>query len=410
MRILLIVSFFLNIAVANAQKYEAKVKQLEQYGIPFFYNADIEANIEAWKSNVDGNTSEILGRSVAYFREMEVAQKTNGLPWFIKFIPAANTGYNLKYISTDGSSGMWPLNFSISKKYGLVQNSMLDERMSLEASSDAACHYLADLHNIYKDWLKTITAFRIGAIRLNQVIRLASNSLDFNEIYKHLEPAEREPIVQFYAAVTVMYFRHDFGLQEDDIQKQVSDTVSANVSLDFALIAEHTGIISEDLESLNPEFIAGRVPNFGKPMIFRVPTGQAGLYNSKKDTLHLLGSGYVPAPKVEYDTIVKVVDSITYIEVVPKQDSIEKESATPAPAKNTYVWVYYKVKSGDGFYTLSDVFDCTISQMKSWNKIKGNKLIANKNIRFYVPASKASYYKRINGMTQSQKRNLAAKD
>ena len=65
-------------------------------------------------------------------------------------------------------------------------------RRDVEASSVAACKYLAELHNIYKDWPKTITAFRIGAIRLNQAIRLAGNSLDFNDIYAQLTPEEKE--------------------------------------------------------------------------------------------------------------------------------------------------------------------------------------------------------------------------
>src|SRR4026209_1616836 len=101
--------FILQMLLATAafgQGYSDKVKLLEQHGIPYFYNEDIEKAIEKWKLNENNLTSDVLGRSVTWFREMEVAQKTNGLPWFIKFLPAANTGYNHLYEGPDGSKGM----------------------------------------------------------------------------------------------------------------------------------------------------------------------------------------------------------------------------------------------------------------------------------------------------------------
>lgn len=408
MKYILPVFCFFSAANLAAQNYSDKVKLLGQYGIPYFYNRDIEANIEKWRKNDSNVTSDILGRSVLWFKEMELAQKTNRLPWFIKFIPAANTGYDNSYTGPEGSKGMWPLSFAIAKKYGLTMNSYIDERRNMETSADAACRYIADLQYIYKDWLKTITAFRIGAIRLNQVIRLANNSLDFNDIYKVLTPEEREPVVQFYAAVTVMYFRHDFKIHETVYKRMKMDTVSTPIPLKFQTIHDYTGITPQELYELNPQFISTTIPWFGKITYFNVPEDKKSIYNRVKDSM--ISNEYSrhnPVP--EMDTTVEVKNEITYISVHPVDKNTGKKPEIIQDTA-TMVWVNYTVKTGDGFYTLSDVFDCSIEDMKIWNGITNNTLIANSVIRFYVKAEKLEFYKRIDGLNHLQKREIALGD
>lgn len=418
MRYVLTLLAMLQVCMLQAQKYEAKVRELEAHGLPYFYNQDVENNIDLWLKNENNATSDILGREVLYVNHLEYARKLNGLPWFVKFIPAANTGFNNLYVGSDGSTGIWPLEFSIAKKYGLRQNSLVDDRRTLDKSSEAACHYLSDLQFIYKDWLKTVTAFRIGAIRLNQVIRLSGNSLDFNRIYQFLTPEERAPIVQFYAAVTVMYFREQFHIQESVFDMRPMDTVSTEVTLPYGMIETHAGITIADLRAMNPEFKTDAVPFFGTSTYFHIPAERKQAYNAVRDSLFRI-STVSQLPVVEYDTIIKVVDSVTYIELRPKgqgpgPDPVKPaEPQRPAPAspqQNAKVWVWYKVKQGDGFYTLSDIFDCTIAEMKAWNGIRNNALIANTTIRFYVPAAKLDYYKQLNFMNQAQKRAIALRD
>ncbi|MBL7810737.1 MAG: transglycosylase SLT domain-containing protein [Bacteroidetes bacterium] len=419
-----IVSLLIWPAMTHAQDLvEQKLKLLEQKGLPFFYNEDIRQNAEAWIRNENASTSIITGRFNHYATVLETAQRTHGLPWFIKYIPAANTGLQPTFMETDGSNGIWPLNFSMGKKYGLTQSAVLEERRSVELSSDAACKYLRDLYDIYKDWPKVITAFRIGAVRLNQVIRLANNSLEFKDIYKHLTAQEKEPIVQFYAAVAVMYYHKEFNITEQTYKAIESDTVSTSVPLSFGYLHAKLGIAVADLQELNPELKQSLVPCFGEPRTFRIPVVSKEGYNHMKDSFRIWLTKREPEivkPGTEYDTIVRVVDSITYIEIKPRVKepgtngtSPAPKTPAPAPAKPVVpqkVWVWYKVKPGDGFYTLSDIFDCTTAELKAWNGIYSNTLMAGANLKFYVPYARQSYYQQINYMNQTQKRNLAVKD
>lgn len=411
MRTLIAILVLLNAPFVRAQKYSDKVKLLGQHGIPYFYNADVEANIEKWSLNDSNSTADVLGMSVVYHNAVEYARKTNGLPWFVKFIPAANTGFDNGFMGKDGSKGVWPLSFAIAKKYGLKVNSYLDERRNIETSADAACRYLADLNYIYRDWLKTITAFRIGAIRLNQVIRLAGNSLDFNEIYQFLTPEEREPIVQFYAAVTVMYFRHDFKIDETEFAAPDADTVYTAIPLKYDFLKEKLNIEPQVMRTLNPHFIADLVPWFGNTTTFRIPASLKEAYDLKRDSFKILMNQPDRILILTEDTVVEVRNGITYISV-KQNENPDSAGDIVEPDKDTAsrIWVWYTVKTGDGFYTLSDIFDCSIEEMKEWNQITGNTLIANNIIRFYVDGSKADHYKKLNSLSHQQKRNIALSD
>ncbi|MFN5217403.1 MAG: LysM peptidoglycan-binding domain-containing protein [Sphingomonadales bacterium] len=409
--LLLLISFTVKDAAANV--WENRIRAFEQVGLPHFYNAAVQRKIDTLLINDNRKTSIMAGRQMAFQPYIDHARQIYTLPWFIRFLPAANTALETRYTDADGSTGIWPLNFSMGKKYGLKQTSILDERRSLSASSDAACHYLKDLQGIYRDWMKTIVAFRIGAVRLNQAIRQAGNSLKFDDIYEHLTPAEQQHIVNFYATLVVMYHFEETGLPKDAYPVIKSDTATTHCLLPISFFEEKTGITASELQQLNPEFKSSVIPWFTEPATFHIPASKRTAYLKVRDSLCIMHKmkGYIP---VVYDTITTVKDSITYVEIKPRGErGLEpagSSNSTSTPAPPAKVWVLYKVKPGDGFYTLSDVFDCTITEVKSWNGIRSNTLVAGSMLRFYVPYARKYQYEQINRMNAVEKRNIANKD
>ncbi len=67
---------------------------------------------------------------------------------------------------------------------------------------------------------------------------------------------------------------------------------------------------------------------------------------------------------------------------------------------------YFKVKSGDNLYGIADLFDCTAADLKRWNKIKRNYLVAGQTLVFYVPVNKKAKYQKMNGLSLKQKKVL----
>ena len=426
LRVRVLISLFFIWSWAFSQSdIQLKIKSLEQKGLPYFWNAEIELSIRDWLKNENQSTSIFLGRYQYYSAMINPILADKKLPWFLAYMPAGSTGFEPRYRDEGGSSGMWPMGFTMGKKYGLKQTALFDERRDPTKSSQAALSYLNDLHIIYKDWLKAITAFRIGAIRMNQIIHELDGELDFERIYLLLEPEERIPIIQFYSAVVVLHYAKDFGIKPLPFAELGSAQVlSVSEPVPFSLLNEKLGIGLMELRMLNPELRADVIPYMGGDFVFRLPKEYVSRYNSMRDSipgwLHGFGGndhGVVRRlPNVEIKEEVVAMenkDTAVLMEIASNDQSVVDAVGItpPRPKTSEYkVWVYYRVKAGDAVYTLSDVFDCAPEQLKQWNRLRSNSLVVGTQLKFYVPATKKSFYTKINSMSISQKRNLAAKD
>ena len=450
-------------------KYAKYVKQMSQIGLPYYYNQDLEANIDAWLADKSKVTTKIYARFKSAEKNLDYALKSYGLPFFIKYIPAANSGINPFFQdANDGAKGIWPIEYSISKKYNLVSNSYQDERLDFEKSSDAACHYLRDLHDIYKDWQKAILAFRIGPVRVNQLMA-ESGSVNLADFYNKLSAVEKEPINQFYAALVVLKYADSLGLKiepENKVPVIKTDTASCSLPTTYDIIEKFTGISQETLTSLNPDLLRKTVPALGKVGYFKLPAKSKARYQAQKDTITIY-TLYTLYPPNIYDTLITIKDSIEYIDlakrpfgdfspgkriivaiintpkdtsmsvpsgpieikepvkivtktepksvvkpkVEPKPDPVdEPKPPTTEIHKPKMVWVEYTVKKQDGLYTLSDIFDCTIEEVKQWNDMTGNGIFIGQKLKFKVDDAKLKEYKKIESMSTEQKLELAKKD
>lgn len=440
---------------------ESELKEIEKrgQGLTIYRGAGVIENIKEWLENENNSTRIVAGRYF-YFRNiisaegMKIRNPWNGdlIPWFLYVLPAANTGFEPRFKAEDGASGMWPLPFRIGKKYGLTQAALFDQRRDPVVSSQAAIKYIYELQNIYRDWNKTITAFSIGPARLNQLIH-ATGSLDFDVIYQVLEPEERQPIMQFYAALVCMQVLEKRGELDKYpyLVPPIKSVVSIEQNVPFQAISDNLPIELEQLRELNPSYKADYVPYMGgNAFSIVLPKETAILFEEKKDSLAIWVRKYLgkEEPKItlgenpmqenailSYDTIIEVVDGDTLRIIEASQEVNEKapnrktvnQSSTSVVSSNpvksnsnstatsdnndTKVWIYYTIKKGDALYTITDVFDCTTQEIKSWNGIrKNNFLMAGKKLKIQVPTSKKAYYQKINSMTIQQKRNLALND
>jgi len=434
MRIVAFLSLFLVQALhAQTDVYIKRIAALCNQGLPCFYNEQVDAEIVYWLQNEEDYTSFMLGRSEALLAPVDKALAERGLPGFLRYIPIANTNLAYDYSGYDGASGSWPMSFAIAKRYGLKINSYVDERRSREKAAQAAAAYLSDLYRIYRDWKKVIAAFRIGPVELNKAIRLSGNSLNYDTIHNFLPEAYQAPMVRFMGMLYIFNFHALHGIKLKPYVPEKPDTVWSSCAMTFKVLEEKLPIKGEDLRFFNPVLRGAYIPHYFEPTQFYLPAGYGARYNKISDSICLELSSKAsptspviteisvspdmvyritsiteptvpgtPAPK--FDTIVRVIDSVTYIEVRPHV------APKPATVPEGKVWVYYTVKSGDALYTLADVFDCTVANARKWNGLSGNSIGSGKKLKFYVPANKATYYRKINTMSLAQKRVMAAKD
>jgi LysM repeat protein len=392
----------------DTTKWVKLLLKYEKRGLPQFRHPDLILELEE-RSLENNATDQILaGRYIKYREMVDLERRNQQLPWFIGFIPIANTGFEPRFRNTSGYAGPWPLPYLIAKKYKLVQTALYDERHEIKQSTVAACRYLTDLNHIYKDWLLTITAFSIGPARLNQVLH-GTKSLNFDTVYNALEADEKIPVIQFMSSVVrlseLMEMEQNFP---DTVLAPLVKVTSIPHVIPFSIFSEYFDIGIAQMRQYNPGLKADLIPYMGAIFEFRLPASKADLYRSKKDSILYWLKG-APEIEITYDTVMKVFDGDSVLVVESLQQVEEPQIISSGVHHNTpKVWVYYTVKRGDALYTITDIFDCTAQDIRHWNPSKSkNFLVVGRRLKFHVPASKKAYYQEIDAMSLTQKRARA---
>jgi hypothetical protein len=378
-----------------------------------------------------------------YFRDLiENKRRLADLPWYMSFLPLSNTGANPNYKGKDGKSGIWPLGYTIGKKYGLIQNSLYDERRDVEKSTEVAIKYFLDLNNIYKDWNLSVMAFNLGAARVNQVMHFRK-ALSFDSIFPYFLEGEKKQYRTFIATIYAFQAWEKQGVTLSESKwiaySQLKRIASSSFELPLGMLEEKTGITAELIKKYNPALKADVIPYLGtknsgiRPLILKLPEAETNIFKQKQDSfsiwvsewnLKIAKERYGSQPVGGVGTINRHTGEVInrpHNAQTPVRPPAEVTENAPVREVNNQdstrndvtpkVWVYYTIKRGDALFTLLDVFDCTEDDVRRWNNIRRSQfMIAGEKLRFEVDSTKKIYYSKINSMTLIEKRELAKND
>lgn len=358
--------------------------------IPHFYNESVRTQIttllnkksEASQWIAEGNFAlEFLG---PFFDSAQ-------LPRELALLAVSNTRLKPQFVAPNtGASGIWPLTYSVAKRYRLITHSFVDQRRNIERSTQVMVQYVTDLENIYQDWHFTISAFFAGPINLNMAIRKSGNTLDYKAVHESLSIEHRQCLEHFMALTYLMHFYSEHQIVPGKYKPIETDTVCTSVGMSLAYVADKLELKKSELKSINPEFLEGLIPNIPDCMCFQLPTHVINRYRELRDSIEIK------------DTI--TAEAIQQGEVSPQSPTgIPRE----LPSSSQSVLIYYTIKSGDNLGLLSRIFDCQIRDIQKWNNMRNTMLYAGKKLKIYVPANKEATYRKINNMTMAQKQALA---
>jgi len=123
-------------------------------------------------------------RANRWFPLIESILKKNDLPDDFKYIALIESNLT-NSISPKGATGFWQFMESAGKQYGLEMNDEVDERYSVEKSTEAACKYFKDAYKTFGNWTLAAAAYNVGIEGLkNQIEKQKANSyydLSLNE-------------------------------------------------------------------------------------------------------------------------------------------------------------------------------------------------------------------------------------
>lgn len=393
--ILLVLGFSL-MSEAQEAIIKARLENLHSK-VPLPYNTLVDAQIQQYLQNKD-YTLKLLSKANYYLKPIEEVLVKNKLSKDLKILPAVVSGLDNKVVSDDGGSGFWQLRYHVAKGYDVHISSYVDERRDYLEASRAASLYLSELHHMYNHWLLAIAAYYADPIELNKAIRMAGGSLDYWNIHPFLPEKYQLVVPRFIALTYIFNYQKDLGLNPEPFQEAITDTVSVLRFTTLQQIGRSIEMDADLIWELNPIFKKKIVPFAGNPYLLKLPPDKAVVFRNMGDTVYT--KGQVQIVPVAVDTA-----SVT--------DTIQKSQPETTPVKNEpkgEIMLYHTVKSGEFLGMVADLYDCNVSEVKKWNKLRSDRLNSGQKLKVYVPAARQSYYKKINSMSAAEKNRIVNQD
>jgi membrane-bound lytic murein transglycosylase D len=351
----------------NFQPYEVPSYSDEVYAqriskiqspMALVYNQQVREYIDMYAQRKRALTERVMGLAQLYFPLFEQTLDNNDLPLEFKYLSIVESALNPVAKSRVGATGLWQFMLQTGKLYNLKVNSYIDERRDPVKSTQAACEYFKNMYAIYHDWLLVIASYNCGAGNVNKAIARSGGKTNFWEISKYLPNETRGYVPAFIAVTYLMNYsaEHNLNAVPPVISFYEADTVLVDQQVSLRDVAEVIDVPLDLLTYLNPLYKRGVIPEADEPQVLRLPTNKINSYLASLDKL------YTPQ-----------TPDYTASKESPLTDYITRQ-----------VKKYHVVKRGEHLYSIADKYNCSINDIKRWNKFKGTKVYKGQRLMVYV--------------------------
>ena len=212
-------------------------------------------------TNYKPGAKKILKKSQLYFPIFERQLKKYNVPEEFKYLPIIESNLSTTIRSKAGAVGLWQFIKSTGQAYGLQIGALIDERMDPEKSSEAAAKYLHNLYQEFNDWTLVLAAYNSGAGGVRKAIKKAGSN-SYWDVYEYLPRETRSYLPKFVAAAYLSNYYQHHGIDTQFAESDLLNTITAKIfeEIDFTTIAQESGTTIEIIETLNPEYIKGFIP------------------------------------------------------------------------------------------------------------------------------------------------------
>lgn len=382
-----------------------------------------------------------LSRSTRYRPMMYRELEKQGLPRDLVYLSMIESGYSPHAYSSADAAGLWQFIAATGKLYHLRIDYWVDERRDPELSTIAGVTHLGDLNEMAGDWYLAWGGYNAGPGRIKKATERAG-SRDFWVLARgpYLHPETDNYVPKIIAAAIIGHHPERYGFDNIRYQDElVYDKAEVSGSVDLGVLAKCAGISLEEFQALNPALRRWATPPEGYTV--RVPVGSrdtflAALADVPKtervavsehtvrrgETLGIIADKY---NTTVYDIVRanhlrdKDVISVGQTLVIPKAgEGGAMASARPseppsttgpssasrtvaaadpaprasseAPAPKAVPPKYHTVRSGDTLSAIADKYDVSVTQVKSWNSLKSDKILVGQKLKVGAGSSGAA--------------------
>jgi len=331
------------------------IEQLQElnYKTPFHieHNPTLERYIRVFLKDRREKLGHLMDRATYYFPLFEEYLDKYDLPIELKYLAIVESALVANASSPVGAKGLWQFMYGTGKQFDLEINSYIDERYDPIKSTEAACKYLSSLYKTFNDWDLALAAYNSGPGNVSKAIKRAGGKTNYWEIRNYLPKETQGYLPAFYATFYIFEFAKTHQLEpiKSSLFYLEVDTIHINKQISFQSIQEKTTISNDLLKSLNPQYKKEIIPQANdKSYVLTLPIEMVNSYISNNIKLH-------SPPK-------------------------NKDLTTPSfPIKITN-YNSYKVEIGDNLNKIATKHQITLEQLKKWNGLQTDYLIAEQRL------------------------------
>jgi len=395
-------------------------------------NERILSYVELFQGRLRDYIHESLTRGTKYLPMIQAVFKAEGLPLDLAYIPVIESGFKTNALSKASARGPWQFMRATATEQGLKTDWYVDERSDPEKATVAAARYLKTLHEMFGGaWHLVLAAYNGGLGRLQRAMK-RSGEEDFWELSnssRYLPRETREYVPLILAAIIVAKNPSQYGFDITAEDPVAYEKVTVPKAIDLRRVAEWTGRSIDEIQALNPELRRWTTP-VKSEYVLKVPEGTASVFKARLASAspnELVALTWYQVRKGETIATISRKLKVSRVDlaeanhlstksrlaagqslVVPRAPATllatNSRPAAPtavasraisgpapvpdvdAPARNaaprqvarvvdsTPKTVTYKVKRGDTLFGIAELFDTTVAQIKTLNKLRTNQI------------------------------------
>jgi membrane-bound lytic murein transglycosylase D len=319
-----------------------------------------------------------------------------GLPTDLMYLAQAESAFQPQALSRAGARGLWQFMAYRGKQYGLEHSWWVDERQDPEKATRAAAHHLRDLYEMFGDWYLVMAAYDSGPGAVQHAVERTGYA-DFWELYKaNVLPKETRNYVPIILALTLISKDPArYGIEFVPDEPLQADRVQPGHPADLRLVSETIDVDVDTLRLLNPQLLRLVTPNDPR-FVLQIPAGKAEEFEKgmaeippqnwvswrrhrieEGETLYSIARKY----RISVATLAEVngLDA----QARPEVDTKLIIPATAQAQPTLGALVRYRARRGDTVESVADEFNVTVAELKRWNGMRSNRLVAGMRLRIY---------------------------
>jgi membrane-bound lytic murein transglycosylase D len=354
-------------------------------------------NIE-WNQGLENGKrafERLMGISQFYFPLFEESLASQNIPLEIKYLAVVESALNPRAVSRVGATGLWQFMYQTGKQYGLNINSYVDDRSDPLKASNAATQYMTNMYTIFGDWDLVLASYNSGPGNVAKAIRRSGGQQNYWNIRKYLPKETQGYLPAFLATMYIFEYHKEHGIKPERAIANhfATDTIMIKNAMTFKQISDLLDVPVAELQFLNPSYKRQEIPFVtGEHHFLRLPVDKIAVFTSNEDKIYAYVQYEASKRERPYESMLAA-----------------KDSTFTGRFKTVSMLKYHKVRKGDSLSEISAQYGITMTELKKWNHIKGNKAPFGKNLKIYAQ-ERVAVNERVAVKKEIKKDTISAKE